>query len=89
MIRRRWIKPATVEWVDQADSIMLESGCVLGTRLYEQRHKARARARRLIELMVGLDLHERWELREHTNRMAGGWQWAVEYVGGRQNGQAG
>jgi hypothetical protein len=30
--------------------------------------------------MVELDMHPRWELREHTERRDGGWRWTVEYV---------
>jgi hypothetical protein len=30
--------------------------------------------------MVELDMHPRWELREHTERRDGGYAWSVEHV---------
>lgn len=81
LVNRRWIKPAVVAWVEEADAIMMDNGAVVGTVAYEKRHEARHRARRLIDYMVRLELHERWELVEHTNHHQGGWIWAVEYVG--------
>jgi hypothetical protein len=59
---------------------MREYGAVMGTRVYAKRHQARWRARYLIGLLVDLEMHPRWELREHTDRRDGGWAWTVEYV---------
>jgi len=74
---QRWYPQATIEWVRQADQILLEHGAVAGQVLVEHRHQARHRAQRLIRLMVELRLHERWELSEHTERSQGGWIWSV------------
>jgi len=81
LVRRRWVKPETVSWVLEADQVLMEYGAVVGTHVYETRTRARGRARRLIDLMVRLDLHERWELVEHVNPYRGGYMWAVEFVG--------
>ena len=83
LTNRRWVPTATVEWVQEANGIMLEHGAVSGNRVYPARHQARWRAQRLIRLMIGLGLHERWELAEHTDNRHGGWIWTVEYQGGR------
>jgi hypothetical protein len=82
-IRHRWIPAREVEWVKSANAIMLEHGAVYSSRLYPKRHVARWRAERLIKLMVELRLHQRWELRQHVERKAGGYIWAVEYLGKR------
>jgi hypothetical protein len=88
LVNRRWVKPSVVEWVEEANDIMLENGAVTGTVAYEKRHQARGRARRLISLMVELQMHERWELVEHVSPHQGGYVWAVEYVGrGASNGR--
>lgn len=86
--RHRWVQRRHVDWVEQADEIMLEHGAVEGRQLCEKRHHARWRAQRLIRLMVDLGLHERWELAEHTEYRKGatdaqpsGWVWIVEYKG--------
>lgn len=81
LVRRRWIPGRTVAWVRAADAIMVEHGSVHGRGAYPERHRARWRARKLIELMVDLGLHERWELREHVERKQSGYTWAVEYLG--------
>jgi hypothetical protein len=81
LVRRRWLKPATVEWVLGADQTLMEYGIVQGTHIYDTRTRARCKARRLIDLMVRLELHERWELVEHVNPYRGGYVWAVEYAG--------
>lgn len=81
LVRRRWISGRKVEQVRAADSIMVEHGSVHGRIVYEKRHVARWRARYLIGLMVDLGLHERWELREHVERKADGFVWAVEFLG--------
>lgn len=80
--RQRWIPKRTVEWVHQADAILLEYGAVCGRQICQKRYQARWRAQRLIKLMVELRLHERWELCEHTEQRAGGWSWTIEYRGG-------
>lgn len=80
--RQRWIPRRTVDWVEQANKIMLEHGAVTGRALLAKRYQARWRAQRLIKLMVDLRLHERWELAEHTEQRPGGWVWTVEYRGG-------
>jgi RNA:NAD 2'-phosphotransferase (TPT1/KptA family) len=85
-VNRRWIKIGTVEWVKRANALMLEHGFVNGTARYEKRHQARWRAQKLIDLMVDLGMHERWQLREHTSRGRGGWVWTVEYIGRGGNG---
>jgi hypothetical protein len=62
---------------------MLEHGAVQGSRVYQERHRARWQARALIALLVELRLHERPELREHTDRVDGGWVWYVQHVDAR------
>lgn len=84
LVNRRWVPDATVQWAKEADEIMCEHGAVSGNRVYRARHQARWRAQRLIRLMVDLNLHERWELGEHTDSRHGGWIWTVEYRGGKQ-----
>lgn len=81
LVNRRWVKQSTCDWVQRADAILKEHGAVNGSQSYERRHQARWRAQRLMDLMVRLDLHERWELREHTTYRQDGWSWSVEYVG--------
>ena len=83
----RWIPKRTVDWVRDADRIMLEHGVVQGRALVAKRYQARWRAQRLIKLMVELRLHERWELSEHTEQHPTGWVWLVEYRGGGQHGR--
>jgi len=81
LVNRRWVKMGNVEMARQAHAILVEHGVVFGTVIWPERHQARWRARRLIDLLVGLDLHERWELVEHANRRGDGWAWSVEYRG--------
>ena len=83
LVKRRWVKMGNVEWAREAHSIMLEHGAVFGTGVYEGRHQARWRARKLISLLVDLELCERWELQEHVNRRGDGWALSVEYIGGK------
>lgn len=82
-VRQRWVKQEMVEWVHESDKILREHGVVNGTRVYDRRHEARWRARRLIRLMVELRLHERWELKEHIEKRHDGYVWSVEYLGGK------
>jgi hypothetical protein len=79
-VKRRWVSHHKAEYARQCDKILLEHGGVYGTATYRHRHQARWRARYLIDLMVELDMHPRWELREHTERRGGGWGWAIERV---------
>jgi hypothetical protein len=79
-VRRRWIPHQKAEYARQANQILREHGGVTGTITYRHRHQARWRAQYLIRLMVELDIHPRWELREHTERVDSGWRWTVEYV---------
>jgi hypothetical protein len=83
LVRRRWLSANKVEYARQADAIMREHGSVASPKLYETRHKARWRARYLIDLMVDLRLHDRWQLREHVERTPSGYRWAVEFLGER------
>ena len=86
-VRQRWLPIHTVEWVRNADAIMLEHGIVSGTREYEKRHQARWRAQHLIDLMIVLGLHKRWQLIEHTGRHPNGWVWSVEYLKEKPDGR--
>jgi hypothetical protein len=79
-VKRRWVSRQKAEYARQADRGLREHGGVYGTVTYRHRHQARWRARYLIGLMVELDMHPRWELREHTERREGGWGWMVERV---------
>lgn len=80
LVNRRWVKVGNVEWAQQANAILLEYGVVFGTAVWPDRHQARWRARKLINLLVELGLRERWELVEHVNRRGDGWLWSVEYI---------
>lgn len=86
-VRQRWISKRVVDQVLAAGDILTEHGAVQGTETYDVRHKARWRAQQLIRYMVELRMHERWELKEHTEQNGDGrWTWAVEYLGGPRNG---
>lgn len=87
-VRQRWIKRELVDWANAADRILIEHGAVRGRQVYERRHVARWRAQKLINLMVALGIHERWQLAEHTEKRPGGWGWTVEYLGGLNDGRA-
>lgn len=87
-LRRRWVRHADKEWAKSCNRILVEHGAIVGRTIYEKRDHARWRARRLINLLVELDLHHRWELREHVDRKQGGYFWTVEYLGGRRNDRA-
>lgn len=80
MVNRRWIGKHRVGWARECNRIMLDNGAVAGATVYQARHRARWRARALIALMVDLEMHPRWQLREHTDRKDGGWVWTVEYL---------
>jgi hypothetical protein len=80
LANRRWVPLAVVEWVKQADAIMLEHGAVSGSNLYPKRHLARWRAEKLMRAMSDLGLHERWQLAEHSDERDGGWIWTVELL---------
>lgn len=83
--RARWVPRRRVEWAQECRRIMLEHGAVVGTNTYRHRHQARWRAQALMRLLVELRMHERWELREHTERRGDGWIWTVEYRGRRDD----
>ena len=85
--RQRWIPHATVKWVNDCERILLEHGVVVGgagpgreTR-YRTRDAARHHARRLKRLLVELRKFEGWQLREHMEKLDGGWVWSIEYLG--------
>jgi hypothetical protein len=82
LTQRRWIRPAVVEWVRDADRKMMSTGAVRG-EVRRTRNSARHHAQDLIDKMVALGLHDRDELVEHTARKDGGWIWHVEYIGRR------
>jgi predicted DNA-binding transcriptional regulator YafY len=79
-VRQRWIKAVVVEWVQDADTILMDYGAVRGTVRHTY-NSARWHAQKLIQYMVELKLHERWELKEHVERRGEGWLWSVEYCG--------
>jgi hypothetical protein len=80
-VHHRWIPRVRREWAYECDRIMVEYGSVQGSTVYTKRHNARWHAQSLIRLMVELRIHERWELREHTERQGDSWIWTVEYCG--------
>lgn len=84
-VRRRWIPRRRVEWANECNEILTEHGAVTGETVYPERHHARWRAQSLIKLLVDLNLHERWQLREHTDKTPGGWIWTVEYLARRDS----
>lgn len=83
-VRQRYIPREIVDWVMECDEILMRYGLVRGSMVYIHQHTARNKAARLIRYMDELRVHERWELKEHTERRDGGWAWSVEYVGGRK-----
>lgn len=83
-VRQRWISRGNVEWAKQCDRLLAEFGAVRGTVIYERRHSARWRARKLISYLVDLGLRQRWQLREHTERHEGGYTWSVELLKGER-----
>jgi hypothetical protein len=85
--QRRYLPIEIVDWVHECDRIMMRHGRVDGADAYEKRHAARNKAAKLIRFMVEMDLHERWQLVEHTDRKGDYFVWSVEYVGGRNNGR--
>ncbi|HEX6461129.1 MAG TPA: hypothetical protein VF032_19590 [Thermoleophilaceae bacterium] len=80
--RQRWLPGHRVAEVYKADAILKEHGAVYGNYIQPNKYRARWRARRLINLMVELRLHERWELCAHVERRGDGYIWAIEYLGG-------
>lgn len=81
LVRQRLIPRVRREWVKACDGIMLEHGSVEGATIYGNRNSARWHAQNLIRLMVELRIHQRSELREHTERAGDGFVWSVEYLG--------
>lgn len=79
--KQRWIPHTTVKWANQCDDILVKHGVVVGTKRYRTRDGARHHARRLKRLLVELRKHEAWQLREHMEKVDGGWIWSVEYLG--------
>ena len=88
-VRQRWIPKARRDWVIDCDRIMLEHGAVRGARIYPNRNAARWHAQALIRLMVELRIHNRDEMREHTERSGNGFVWSVEYLGRHGDGRIG
>lgn len=82
--RQRYVRRDRVEWVQACDEIMVKHGLVVGALTYPTKERARYPARNLKRLMVELRLHEAWQLREHVERVGGGWGWSVEYLGRSQ-----
>jgi hypothetical protein len=87
---QRWIPKQRLDWLHECDRIMMAHGTVQGSKVYEVKNQARWRAESLIDLMVELRLHERWELRRHIERLPDGmYRWSVEFRGhdgeGRSN----
>ena len=80
----RRISPERVEWARYCDQILVEHGAIRGIKVYPRRDQARWQGRSLMALLVELRLHDRSELRGHTDRVKGGWVWTVEYLGGRR-----
>jgi hypothetical protein len=83
LVNRRWLPVGVVDWVHEADAIMVEHGAVQGT-IRHKYQSARWHARKLIGLMVELGLHERWELSEHVEKRGDGYLWSVEYFPGKE-----
>jgi hypothetical protein len=81
LVRRRWVSADKVEWALRANDVLADWGAVTSPFVFDTKYKARWRARYLIRLLVELNLHETWELCEHTEKKNGGYQWTVEYVG--------
>jgi hypothetical protein len=79
--RHRWIKPLDVEWAEYCDKIIREHGAIRGQIVYDTHGQARWRSRRLMNLWEDLGMHSRSELREHIDRVRGGFIWTIEYLG--------
>lgn len=80
-VRQRWIPGYRRRWVEECVQIMRAHGAVYGSRVFEHRNNARSHAKRLMLLMQQLNLAEKWELGEHTEKRGDGWVWAVEWKG--------
>jgi hypothetical protein len=76
----RQISEERAEWARYCDQILVEHGAIRGSRIYQTRHQARWQGRSLMSLLVALQLHDRPELRGHTDRVKAGWVWTVEYL---------
>ena len=79
--RQRWIPQKTVAWVKQCNAVLVEHGVVVSVKRYRTRDQARGHVRALKRLMVELRLHQPWQLREHMEKVEGGWMWSLEYLG--------
>ena len=79
--RQRWIRPGDIEWAQKCDRILIEHDAVRGLLVYPTRRKAQWRAQKLIGLLNDLHIRPRWQLREHTSPVEGGYLWTVEYTG--------
>lgn len=60
---------------------MLEYRAVVFSTVVQERHQADWTGKKLTRLMVELGLHDRREIRYHTEPKDGGWIWSVEYLG--------
>jgi hypothetical protein len=79
-VRQRWIPQHKIQWAKQCDRILLDYGGIVGKRTYPKQHLARYAARRLRELLINLEMHEPWQLKEHVNPGPDGWTWSLEYI---------
>ena len=86
LIKRRHVSPEKVAYAKDSAELLREHGQVDGTLAYPSRHRARWRAQYLIDLLVDLQLFQRWELSEHTGKRNGGYVWSVEFHNRRRHG---
>lgn len=80
-VRQRYIRRELVEWAKDCDRIMMGHGVVVGTRTYSTYHRARYHVRELKRIMDQTDIHPKWQLREHVEKIGAGWVWSLEYIG--------
>lgn len=77
----QWVKPEWARWARESDKIMLTHGRVEGGRSFKRNYQARWRAKSLVDTMVKLGLHPRWQLRTRVWKTEEGWAWSVQYLG--------
>jgi hypothetical protein len=81
-------RPEMVGGVRHAAQLLAQHGAVGDGQVWPERHLARWRAQRLIDLMEQMGLRQRWELRQRVWAVGDGFQWAVQLTtGGESNGR--
>ena len=80
LVRQRWYNPHRIAWAKTWHARLTEIGGATSEKTYDTAGKARYAARRLRETMIALDLVESWQVKEHIERIPGGWSMSLEYI---------